>query len=347
MKKMKKIKSIPVYLLVVVVVCLLFMFSCNEDSPVTPSDGPYQFDSARYNWTTDTIYSQYAKQIFGFDSTHIYIIDNHSLIIFDGKNYSQHFLGDLYFSAIDGLDPQNIYIAGAYPDGNYRFVKWDGVTYQNIPSPSDTNQTFGFTSLFVKSPTEIWLGTFGKLFLYDGLNFTEFLIDSTYGVRYITENEGRILASGRKPFCPDSNFINCDVETFVYQYENNHWMKIDSVYKRFDEPEFYPAVIDKKLYGIMQEGIFNFTGSDFSKIINSPSPYFITFKVEGKNLNELTGVAFSNNDQFFINWNGKKWSKELSDPGGIFEIRNIGEDYYALSECPICFFKFFRKGKHK
>jgi hypothetical protein len=69
------------------------------------------------------------------------------------------------------------------------------------------------------------------------------------------------------------------------------------------------------------------------------------YQFDSARYNWTTGVAFSNNDQFFINWNGKKWSKEFSDPGGIFEIRNIGEDYYALSECSVCSFKFFRKGK--
>lgn len=77
---MKKIKFIPFYSLFMVCL-LLFLNSCNNEKPLTPPiDTEYQFDSARYEWKTDTLPYQYAGEIFGFDSSHIYIIDNHSLI---------------------------------------------------------------------------------------------------------------------------------------------------------------------------------------------------------------------------------------------------------------------------
>jgi len=332
----------------VIVSFIILLSSCSKDDPVGPSEGLYQFDSARYEWRTDTLQDTYGGDIFGFDSSHVYILDNHSIFIYNGKEFSRHFLGSMYFSAIDGLDPYNVYIAGAYSNGDYRLVKWNGTSFEDIPAPSDTSQNNGFISILVKSSDEIWLGTVGKIFLYNGVSFSEYIIDSSSVAKYLTENEGRLLASGRRPICPDSSFTNCKAETNVYQYDNNNWVRVNTTSTNYDVPQFYPVVVGKSLYGNMQEGIFKFVNSDFFKIINSPSPYLITFVVGGKNMNELTSVAFSNVEQFYINWNGSKWSKEFSDAGSILQIKNIGNYYYTISEyCFSCHYVILRIGKPK
>ncbi len=67
---MKKLINIPKHIRIVLVTCLIVISSCNdEENPVIINDGPYQFDSARYSWTTDTILNQYSGLVFGLDTS--------------------------------------------------------------------------------------------------------------------------------------------------------------------------------------------------------------------------------------------------------------------------------------
>ena len=343
---MKKIISIPVYVLVTVL-CSMFVISCSEDSPVTPSEeGPYQFDSARYQWTTDTINYPYVGTIFGFDSSHVYILGNHALYIYEGTNYVPQYLGDLNCHVIDGLDPLNVYIAGSYPNGNYRLVKWDGSSFHDILVPSDTSQDIGFTAIFVKSNDEIWLATQGKLFFTNGMSYSEYEIDSTSNITLLTEQDGKILASGRRYLCP----LSCDAETNVYQFDNNSWSKIYSEripYYEY-ETQLYPVKLGNKLYGNKQVGMFGFANSIFNKLLNSPSHYLIGSLASGKDINQFLTVAFSSNEQFYVNWNGTKWSKEFTEPGSLVNMAIVDNNYYSIiSPCPSCNFVLIRTGKPK
>lgn len=341
---MNKIKSIPVFL-VAVVLCLILIDSCSDkENPVIPADEVYQFDSSRYEWSTDTIDYPYINVIFGFDSSNVYFLGNHALYIYDGKSYTPHNLSDLYFNVIGGIDPANVFIGGSYPNGDYRLVKWNGISFQDIPTPSDTTQDIGFTAISVKSEKEIWLASQGKLFFYDGTYFKEFEIDSTSVIKYFTEQDGKLLASGRRYLCP----ANCDAETNIYQFGNNIWTKIYSSRLPFYEPQFYPVQIGEKLFGNMQEGIFGFDNSNFHKIINSPFPYLIGSIASGKDINQILTVAFSNDEQFYVNWNGSIWSKEFVESGFIENVTIIDQLYYTvINECSSCNYVLIRKGRPK
>lgn len=165
----------------------MFVASCSEDSPVTPDEeGPYQFDSARYDWETMSINSTTAFDVFGFDTSHVYILEYSAVTLFDGKNFTRHLHGDMAFNAMDGTDPNNIYICGFYtPDIGKGITKWNGSSYEDIFPPPDSTQD-NFYSIFVKSSNEIWLGSKGKIYLYDGVNFTKYMIDPDFVVEQIT-----------------------------------------------------------------------------------------------------------------------------------------------------------------
>ena len=329
---MKKIKFISEYLIIVLLALMIATSSCNnEENSVIPSDGPYQFDSARYEWRTDTLYSKFMGSLFGFDTSHVFMLGTHSLNIYNGESYSSHFFGDLYFNVIGGLDNSNIYIGGSYPNGDYRLMKWDEGTFTDIPVPSDTSQKDGFIAILVMSSTEIWLSAPGKIFFVDGISFKEYKIDSASSITRFTVNNGVLLASGRRYLCP----ANCDAETYVYKFENSSWTKIFSEIVPSNDPPFYPSALGNMLFGIMGEGIFDFNNGRFNKVINSPSPYNLGISMTGSNENNFLVFGYTSNydyttSEYTMNWNGYKWSKEFNESGGVYEMKMVGDNYYCI-----------------
>lgn len=340
---MKKLKSIPKYLVITLCALIVTISSCNdEENPVIPNDGPYQFDSSRYTWTTDTILNQFSGLVFGLDTSHVYIIGTHSLTFFDGKNYTRHSYGDLYFNAIDGFDPTHIYIAGAYPNGDNRLMKWDGSNYQDIPVPSDTSLRGGLTAVYAKSANEIWLGSIDKIFFSNGSVCTEYEIDSAFGINSFAELNGKLLAFGRRPL----GIKNSDNELYVYQFEEGSWTRI--YFKRFPytEPSVIPVKLGNELYGCM-EGLLKFNGSDFNKILDSPSEYNMGYAVAGETANDFLTLFSAEHEIFYVNWNGNKWSREIYVVS-THDMKKIGRNYYILeSPCSSCNFVFLRIGRPK
>lgn len=337
---MKKIKSILIaYLICLSLLCTL-VYSCKEENPITPSTGPYQFDSARYTWTTDTILYQYSGLVFGLDTSHVYIIGTHSLTFFDGNNYTRHSYGDLYFNAIDGFDPMHIYIAGAYPNGDNRLMKWDGSIYQDIPVPGDTSLRGGLTAVYAKSASEIWLGSIDKIFFSNGSICTEYEIDSAFGITAFAEFNGKLLAIGRR----SHGIKNSDVEIIVYQFEFSTWTRVYLKLYHYYEELLVPVKLGNEPYGCLN-GLLKFDGFDFSRILEPPTGYDMAVKVAGNTENEFLTFVFDENDYFYANWNGNKWSREfyvLSTES----MKKIGSNYYILEyPCSSCNFVFLRIGR--
>ena len=201
-----------------------------------------------------------------------------------------------------------------------------------------------WVSRSVKSEKEIWLASQGKLFFYDGAVFKEFEIDSTSIIKYFTKQDGKLLASVRRYLCS----ANCDADTNVYQFDNNIRIKIYSSRGPFYEPPFYPVQIGEKLFGNMQKGIFNFENSNFHKIIDSPFSYLIGSIVSWKDINQILTVAFSNDEQFYVNWNGSIWSKKFVETVFIENVTIIDQLYYTvINECSSCNYVLIRKGRPK
>ena len=334
---MKKIKSILIaYLICLSLLCTL-VYSCKEENPITPSTGPYQFDSARYTWTTDTILYQYSGLVFGLDTSHVYIIGTHSLTFFDGNNYTRHSYGDLYFNAIDGFDPMHIYIAGAYPNGDNRLMKWDGSIYQDIPVPGDTNLSGGLTAVYAKSAGEIWLGSKGKIFLSNGSACIEYEIESSLRVSAFAELNGKVLAFGRRS-------ISSGIEISVYQFEDNSWTRTYFKQFSFYEDPLVQVKIGNELYGCMN-GLLKFNGSDFSRILEPPTGYEMAVIVAGNTDNDFLTYLFTEHEAFFANWNGIKWSREKYIVSPDY-MKRIGRNYYIVeSPCSSCNFIYLRIGR--
>lgn len=334
---MKKIKFLVLYILFSILG--LFIASCSNDNPLNP-DGPYQFESARYNWTTDTILYQYTGIIFGLDTSHVYIIGTHSVTFFDGKSYTRHSYGDLYFNAIDGVDPNHIYIAGAFSNGDNRLMKWDGSVFHDISVPGDTNLRGGLTAVYAKSINDIWLGSIGKIFFSNGSSCIEYEIDSAYGISSFAELNGNLIAYGRRPL----GILNSDTELYVYKFEGNSWTRI--YFRRFSYTGngIVPVKLGNELYGCMN-GLLKFNGSDFYKILEPPTGFDLAVIVGGNTDNEFLTFAFSEHEAFYANWNGNKWSKEFSVISAE-NMKKVGRNYYLVeSPCSSCNFILLHIGR--
>jgi len=335
---MKKLKAIPKYLIIGLFALIVTISSCSDkENPVIQNTGPYQFDSARYTWTTDTILNQYSGLVFGLDTSHVYIIGTHSLTFYDGNNYTHHPYGDLYFNAIDGFDPIHIYIAGAYPNGDNRLMKWDGSVYQDIAVPGDTSLSGGLTAVYAKSANEIWLGGRGKIFFYNGFNFAEYKIDSASGISAFAVLNGNQLAFGER-------VISTGIQQSIYEYTGNSWTRTYFREFSFYEDPLVPVKIGNELYGC-QDGLLMFNGSDFSRILEPPNGYNMAVIIAGNNGNEFLTFLFNEDEQFFANWNGNKWSREKYAVSPHY-MKKIGINYYIVeSPCSSCNFIYLRIGR--
>lgn len=107
---MKKLKYIAKYIIIVLLPLIVAISSCNDEGNlVNQNEEPYQFDSARYEWRTNTLYNSLMRRLFGFDTSHVYFLGTNSLNIYKGESYSSHFLEIYILIIFGGLDNSNIY----------------------------------------------------------------------------------------------------------------------------------------------------------------------------------------------------------------------------------------------
>ncbi len=112
---MKKIKSIPVYLLLFML-CSIFVVSCSEDSPVTPPDQPYQFDSARYDYKVIRLQGiwYFTGELWAQDTSQIFIVNPFHGGFVHILNGTPNYYHDPSFSpaSVSGISNSEVYLSG-------------------------------------------------------------------------------------------------------------------------------------------------------------------------------------------------------------------------------------------
>ncbi len=159
---MKKIKSIPVYLLLIAL-CSIFVVSCSEDNTVTLSEPPFAFDSVEtYDWVIDTI-SPYLTNFDVVDSENIFfsITSEPYIYKYDGKTYQFIDLLDPNFrgNQIQAWDNNNIFVGGDHIGGSWlpavlKIVRNGMVDSYEVPDDS----TVSISSILLVDKDKAWIG---------------------------------------------------------------------------------------------------------------------------------------------------------------------------------------------
>ncbi len=358
---MKNTKSIPVYLLLIVL-CSIFIVSCSEDSPVTPPDGPYQFDSARYDWSFQSFSTEFLT-FEAIDTTNIFLLGIRALVKYDGFNFNYNYYDDnsFYPLTMGSYDKNNIYIGGddnsvSSENGKPRMKKWNGSTFDEIPIKDSANRHYQISAIQAKGENEIWMGsTRGDLIQYNNGSFEFLRIDTTFIFTFFgTDEMGNFYSVAQKTVFDSltSNYLN------IYKKVNNAWdwtLVFSEKYTGYDINEIQPSRINSEISGFKKNNIMKFTGNTFREIFNIKP--FIAYQI-----NQFSDSTFNsfmlpggndNSGLKLFNWNGSKWSLEISFGkmnifGDVFhKISNVNGKYYFIYSDYVFGITYFGKGKIK
>ena len=359
---MKKIKSIPVYLLLFML-CSIFVVSCSEDSPVTPPDEPYPFDSARYDWSFQSFNTTFIT-FEAFDTTNIFLLGIQALVKYDGNNFYYNYYGDNSFDPLtmSSYDKNNIYIGG-YNNSitNYlfpRLKKWNGVTFEEIPIPDPSDNRYQISAIYAVNKDELFLGsTRGDLIHYNSGSFEFLRVDSTFiFTMFGTDEMGNLYSVAQKTVFDSltSNYLN------IYKKVNNTWdwtLVFSEKYTGYDINEIQPSRINFEISGFKNNNIVKFNGNSFHEIFNiKPFTAYPVIPLSDTNTNQFLIPGKIKNDGYWLfHWNGIQWSKEVYFPElqifdlGFRKIQNVGGKYFVLCfdtiHKVVCFGKGIKKIK--
>lgn len=316
---MKKLKSIPVYFLMIIILSL-FLNSCSNDNPVNspPPDQPYDYDSARFTWTVDTLGG--SGFLFGFlgslwavDTNEILIPNffaNSLLHLKDGIKTITYYPAESKVGLILDDDQNNGYRIGNVLIGNlYQPIiqKWDGSAFVDISNPQNFDRNFFIWTAMIKNDNEMWIGlTDGTVVKFDGVSFTSFPSlgpDIVFTkIFYDNLNQLTILAW-------DPHHKIDHTEFFVFQLINDTWVKVFADYDML-RPIRYNT-IENSIIASSSNGFYKLVDSTLVPTLTVPNIYYLNFDATSNSNLLITGFERTNNCIFpFFHWNGKKWSKE-------------------------------------
>ena len=325
--------------------CSVFIVSCSEDSPVTSNEDPYQFDSARYDWTLYSN-SNWLLDFNAFDTSNIFLLGTGNLLKYDGVNFTENYYNDQSFDPLSmgSYDKDNIYIGGndrsvSVNNGKPRLKKWNGSTFNEITINDSTNRLYQIFCIEAINENEILMGsTKGDLIHYDNGNFEFLRIDSTFFIRMFgTDETGNSYAVATKTVFDSLtfNFFN------IYKKENNQWkwtLEYSDVYTGYDLNEIRPSRIKTEISGFRNNNIVKYRNNTFQEIfqVRPIVPYPLTqLSDTSTNYFLLPGISGDRGFEFF-HWNGTKWSREIDlSQKGIYsqiisKVENVDGKYFTL-----------------
>lgn len=357
---MKKLKSILVYLFISISI-VLCKGCINDNQIITPIDTQYSFDSARYNWSFDSIPGEFFA-FNAFDTSNIFLLGARALVHYDGSNLNYHYYSDISFYplSIGSYNKNSIYLGGddnsITNQGVPRLKKWNGLTFEEIPIPNPNNNHYQISTIFGVKEDEMWMGsTRGDLIHYNQGNFDFLRLDSTfYFIMFGKDNIGNFYSVAVKTVFDSltTNYLN------IYKKVNGKWewsIVFSEKYNLYDINEIQPTLINNSISGFQNNNIVTFTGNNFHEI----------FQIQPFNAYQIQQLSDTSTNFFLIpgliengrlklfHWNGSKWSKEVDFyetgiiPQGPITIQNVEGKYFGLFVDHTFAFSFLGKGEKK
>lgn len=324
---MKNIKSIPKYLITALFSIMVTICSCSdEENSVIPNDGPYQFDSARFEYKvtrlqgiwyfTGELWAQDTSQVFIVNPFHqgfVHILDGSPVYYYD-PNFCP--------ASVAGLNNNEVYLSGYIVKGNEilpGIKKWNGSYLEDFPIDLNFEKTTFINKSLIKSSEDMWLFCNNVIIRKNGNKFLTYTLEDTVS---------KIL-----DVCYDPQGIPTYSQIFYNDIDSLQTIKIykffgiwTKVFESREEISIY--VYSKFNNNICRRDLYNvflFNGSDFDQFFSTD--LFIIYGLQGLEYNNL----MVNNRQFngsIYNWNGQKWSQEFFVLGTGSLIFPINENLY-------------------
>jgi hypothetical protein len=348
----KKIYLALSFLLIIPITAALI--SCN-DTPVT-SKNKYIFDSPRYTWTADTITNAFFIDGWYYDTNKIFLVTGSCIAIYDGSVYTYHYFPSSFSPyCITGFDENNVYLGGSFlgPNNDNRAMlkKWTGGSFVDFSLDESLDQADNFYTVYSRSQNELWLSASkGRVYKFDGNNFETFNFDTNYwNITPFMKDELNNNYFAGKIFY--GSFVVDSVLIELQKYNNSTWEKIYASVRHGRDINFFTQNIGSEIFGISDQQISRFNGSNFVLAISTDAFSLSDGMVSGPMVNSLTcrGYDFSLQTDCLFNWNGNKWSKELTFGGRGFIkiIYSDNERAYVIDYSYISGKTYFMKGKKK
>ena len=330
------------------------LISCN-DSPVS-SKNKYIFDPPRYTWTADTIIGEFITDGWYYDTNKVFLLSGNALFKYDGIVVTPNYFPASFSPyCISGYDENNVYVGGSRLDQNNVYwawlKKWTGGSFADYWLDQSEDQADNFYTVYSKSQNELWLSASkGRVYRFDGNNFQTFNFDTSYSniAPFMKDGLNNIYFTGKifyGSFVVDSMLIE------LQMYNNSAWEKIYTSVRHSGEIYFFTQNIGSEIFGISEQQISKFNGSNFVTAIQIDAFSFLDGTVSGPSINSLTckGYDLSLQTDCLFNWNGNKWSKELTFQDRDF-TKIIYSDYeraYLIDYNYVSGKTYFMKGKKK
>ncbi len=341
--------TLKILALYTLIIAALSFSSCGDETIMISKE---DFDPPRYSWESDTI-EAIIRDIWACDSSNVYFADEYyNLIHYDGSRYNFiNYGGDIYVTAMTGIDKNHIYAAGANLFSRKLMIKkWNGSTFENLIISDTMYFNTIITSIRAISPTNIWLCTSnGRVFNYNGTSFDVYYIDSTFYLKpLMLDGLGGVYVAGDdyNPLLPSTDSIN----VLVKKFENDRWItKYEKTYpESIESANINFFNIGNELIRVNLHNILRYNGNDFVEMI-SVNQFRIHSTFFGSSITDFLCMGSPDgSNRSLYQWNGIKWSKEF----GVSElfpqrVFGIGNRYYVTYSDYDTFETIVYKGKMK
>ena len=328
---MKKIISIPVYILVTVL-CSMFVVSCSEDSPVTPNEeGPYQFDSARYEYKVTRLQGElyFTGELWSQDTSEVFIVNpfNQRFVHIVEGLPTYYYDPGFNPATVSGFSNSEVYLGGYLEIGNIikpGIKKWNGSYLEDFPIDLNFKKTTFINKSLIKSSSDMWLLCNNVIIRKDGSKFLTYTLEDTVS---------KILDA-----CYDINgiptysqiFLNSDLDSMqtikIYKFYSK-WTK---VFEAREEILLYTySKFDNNICRRDLHNVFLFNGSNFSQFFSTD--ILRMYRIQGFGDQNLMVNSVNRDGYTIFNWNGLKWSQEFSVIGTGNNIYPINDNLYYFT----------------
>ncbi len=335
-KQMKKIELIKLTMFSLILSISLIITSCEQDPVTPPEEQPYQFDSARFQWTEYPTPegSAFDHSIFIADTNNVFVSDyffkNGVMIISNGSYRVQYFPWDYNIMVLTGGDINSTYLFGMEKPapGKFSFAVWkyngvEFIKYQSIPL--DTR--IRFNDAYYHNPNEIWLcGNEGNIMRYNGNEIKSYKFSDSIFFETIKKCKNEIIVTGPQ-FTEDFETINN-----IYYYDRSN-DSFELIYKKYPpEPDYlngFPRLFENEIIGPGYNEYYIFDGKKFVFYL-STNEIFRGWDCHGLSSTNFFAEGIQNIQNItygLFHWDGRRWSNEGMRRGGTGSGRMYNKDF--------------------
>jgi hypothetical protein len=329
----KSIFTFPMILLIIFI--LLTNYSCNNN-PINSGSVEYQFDSSRYRWEFNDIYSigdplyQWAP-----DTGEVFIPDcgYNQLIHFKNNQMSYISFGDdVRIGWMSGFSKNEGYLLCVKIENNLRkplLKKWDGNSFSDISIIYDSTRYYNPGPVLFKSPNEIWIAETRTIEKFDGIK-----------LNYYNKDETDTLISPTNLFYDEFNklkylttYFNLSIDSLqkdrIFEFNGTSWNK---VYE-----DIHPVF--SRVYYILGKDVCAFDGTNFFKLKGNSLELITSYpqnenslifgNFNGSSVNDFLVFGYRDYKEKIFHWNGKKWSIEVNTQFNMTKITKPSDNFYC------------------